>query len=60
MVVDAHNVCFCCGRSNKKGWAGPPQPARAITEAPPNPIRIGGRRQQASLCSTRAKRRVFL
>lgn len=33
------NVCFCCERFNKKGLAGRPQPARVITDAPPNPIR---------------------
>lgn len=44
-----HNVCFCCGRFKKKGWAGRPQPTQVITDAPPNPIRTRGHQQQASL-----------
>lgn len=50
------NVCFCCGRSYKKGWAGWPQPTRAITATPPNPFHTRGQRQQASLCRPHATR----
>ncbi len=32
-----HNVCFCCGRSYRKGWAGRSHPTVVITNAPPNP-----------------------
>ncbi len=47
-VPGRSNVCFCCGRSYKKGWAGSPQPTEVITAAPPNPslaAAIGSKRR---------------
>ncbi len=43
------NVCFCCGRSYKKGLAGPPQPSPGHRGGPAKPILSRGHRQQAAL-----------
>jgi len=47
------NVCFCCGRSYREGWAGRSQPTVVIMNAPPNPSLAAGHQQQAAFYRSR-------
>lgn len=44
------NVCFCCGRSDRMGFAGPPQPTPGHRGGPAKRNCTRSHRQQASSC----------